>query len=262
MLLFAWFAFTAHLGLAASTWMDSQALELRALVTSNAGFLAFTSTEFKLRNPSSKLRNPSRRRLHPTSTLASWHPSPRNPSINHHASPSHPPQRDPSIEFRSHQSSTPVRRIHLQEIQASHFGHFNPPSTSNWRRSMRSKSHHLRVIHVCCEQWSRMRARARTDLLQMRCNCQVRAGARFQWERARAPSESEGAGAPSESGRWRQVRARACARLEHAAADFARARGLTQAKLSWNSMSCPQKCKKIRDSLTYPKIFLGITWYK
>jgi len=97
-----------------------------------------------------------------------------------HASPSHPPQRDPSIEFRSHQSSTPVRRIHLQEIQASHFGHFNPPSTSNWRRSMRSKSHHLRVIHVCCEQWSRMRARARTNLLQMRCNCQVRAGARFQ----------------------------------------------------------------------------------
>ena len=75
---------------------------------------------------------------------------------------------------------TPVRRIHLQEIQASHFGHFNPPSTSNWRRSMRSKSHHLRVIHVCCEQWSRMRARARTDLLQMRCSCQVRAGARFQ----------------------------------------------------------------------------------
>ena len=42
-----------------------------------------------------------------------------------HASPSHPPQRDPSIEFWSHQSSTPVRRIHLQEIQASHFGHFN-----------------------------------------------------------------------------------------------------------------------------------------
>ena len=75
-----------------------------------------------------------------------------------HASPSHPPPRNPSFAFRPLQ----------------------PPSTSNWRRSMRSKSHHLRVIHVCCEQWSRMRARARTNLLQMRCNCQVRAGARFQ----------------------------------------------------------------------------------
>ena len=128
--------------------MDSQALELRALVTSNAGFIAFTSTEFKLRNPSSKLRNPSRRRLHPTSTLASSHPPEDHlhgiqASNFGHISP--PCQSVAStstgskhrISVRSHQSSTPVRRIHLQEIQASHFGHFNPPSTSNWRRSMR-----------------------------------------------------------------------------------------------------------------------------
>ena len=61
-----------------------------------------------------------------------------------HASSSHPPQRNPSIEFRSHQYSTPVRRIHLQEIQALHFGHFNPPSTSNWLCLMRLQS--LRAI--------------------------------------------------------------------------------------------------------------------
>ena len=118
--------------------------KLRILVTSNAGFLTSTSTEFKLLNPSSIQAGAG---LRQTSTPAS----------------SHPPPRNPSIEFWSYQSFTPVRRIRLQEIQASHFGHFNPPSTSNRRRSMRLQSHHLRVIHICCERWSRMRAHARTD---------------------------------------------------------------------------------------------------
>ena len=72
-----------------------------SMVTSNACFLTSTSTESKLRNPSSKVLNPSRRRLlrllrlHQLSTPAS----------------SHPPQRNPSIKFRSHQSSMPVRRM-------------------------------------------------------------------------------------------------------------------------------------------------------
>ena len=90
---------------------------------------------------------PASSNLHGESTLAS----------------SHPPPRNSCIEFRSHQTSMPVRRIHLQEIQVSHFGHFNPPSTSNRRRSMRSPSHFLHVIQICCKRWSRMRARARID---------------------------------------------------------------------------------------------------
>ena len=87
------------------------------MVTSDAGFLASTSTESKLRNPSSKVLNPSRRRLHQLSTPALSHPPPRNSCIefrSHQRSTpasSHPPQRNPSIKFRSHQSSTPVRRM-------------------------------------------------------------------------------------------------------------------------------------------------------
>ena len=144
MLLFARFTFTAHLGLSAST-----------------------SMEFKLRNPSFEFWSHQ--------TPASSHPPPQNSSFGIQApskpapafikppASSHPPPRNPSIEFWSYQSFTPVRRIRLQEIQASHFGHFNPPTTSNRRRSMRLQSHHLRVIHICCERWSRMRAHAHTD---------------------------------------------------------------------------------------------------
>ena len=53
-----------------------------------------------------------------------------------HASPSHPPPRNPSFAFWPLQPS-----IHVP------------------RRSMRLPSHNLRVIHICCERWSRMRAR-------------------------------------------------------------------------------------------------------
>ena len=216
MLLFAWFAFTAHLGLAASTWMDSQALELRALVTSNAGFLAFTSTEFKLRNPSSKLRNPSRRRLHPTSTLASWHPSPRNPSI----------------KVWSHQSSMPVRRIHLNGIQASNFGHINPPRQSVASTSKKSK---LRIsatstLHPRPIGGVRCARRAITFVLYTFVANNGR-----EWEHARAPicckwdviAKWERARA-SESGGGRQVRARALARQVRAGAVAKWGRGLAR----------------------------------
>jgi len=141
------------------------------------GVLAFqrklTSLSAALPHRSSASLHPESKALNPSfefwshQTPASSHPSPRNSTFRIQApscgiqagaglhqtstpASSHPPPRNPSIEFWSHQSFTPVRRIHLQEIQASHFGHFNPPSTSNRRRSMRLQSHHLCVIHICC----------------------------------------------------------------------------------------------------------------
>ena len=85
-----------------SSGIQASESKLRILVTSNAGFLESTSTESKLRNPSSKVLNPSRRRLlrllrlHQLSTPAS----------------SHPPQP------------------WLNGIQASNFGHINAPCQS------------------------------------------------------------------------------------------------------------------------------------
>ena len=72
-----------------------------------------------------------------------------------HGSPSHPPPRNPSFAFWPLQPS-----IHVP------------------RRSMRLPSHNLRVIHICCERWSRMRARARTDLLQTILGVRAGAGAK------------------------------------------------------------------------------------
>ena len=119
-------------------------------------------------------------------TAASSHPPPRNSSLGIQDSES----KLQDSESKLAPASSTLRRIHLhgihasifghidpprqlrhihlygiqasnfQEIQASHFGHFNPPSTSNRRCS---PSHHLRVIHTCCKRWSRMRALARID---------------------------------------------------------------------------------------------------
>ena len=114
----------------------------------HASFVTSISTESKHQPPCQSVASTSTGSKHRISVTSILHASPT----------SHSPPRNPSFAFQPLQPS-----IHV-----------------HWRRSMRSKSHHLRVIHVCCEQWLRMRARARADLLQMRCNCQARAGARFQ----------------------------------------------------------------------------------
>ena len=84
--------------------------KLRILVTSNAGFLTSTFTEFKLRNPRSKLRNPSRRRLHQQHCHIHF----RLHCI-----------RNPIFEFWSHQtpgSSHPPSRNSSFAIQGPSFG--------------------------------------------------------------------------------------------------------------------------------------------
>ena len=91
MLLFARFAITAHLGLSAST-----------------------SMEFKLRNLSFEFWSHQ--------TPASSHPPPRNSSFGIQA----PSKPAPAFIKPPRQ----LRHIHLHGIQASNFGHINPPRQS------------------------------------------------------------------------------------------------------------------------------------
>ena len=98
----------------ASTFQGIQASEskLRISAASNlpAGFVEFTSTESRLRNPSFEFRP---HHCHQTSKPASSHPRPRNPSFEIHAS-----------DFGDVKTTRRLRRIHVHEIQASDFDLF------------------------------------------------------------------------------------------------------------------------------------------
>ena len=169
------------------------------MVTSNAGFLASTSTESKLRNPSSKVLNPSRRRLlrllrlHQLSTPAS----------------SHPPQRNPSIKFRSHQSSMPVRRMISHPTPRNPSFAFRPLQTSIHVQSAfdalvePSPSCYTHFLRTTVANESARAHRFVANEIVISAGASGESGAPCESERALQVS----ARAPSESRRGRRVRA-------------------------------------------------------
>ena len=120
------------------------------------------------------------------SKLQAAESKPAPASSNLHASFVTSIPRNPSIKVWSHQSSMPVRRIHLNGIQASNFGHINPPRQSVASTSKKSK---LRIsatstLHPRPIGGVRCARRAITFVLYtfVANNCR-------EWEHARAPTE-------------------------------------------------------------------------